>query len=113
MFDSVKKGRIDGLGGNWSSGLAKLYIETGDGLITVPCDNGSTVRALNAAFPGFITSNHGFDNQIVKGRPIAYVMDDMGLILGAFSPISDYCMDCGPFKPGCEDCEDKEAQNEL
>ena len=107
-FGSVKKGRIDGLGGSHGSGLAKLYIETEDGLITVPCDNGPTVRALDAAFPGFIQSNHSFDNQIIKGRPIAYVMDDMGLILGAFVLISDICMECGPFKPGCSDCEDKE-----
>lgn len=107
-FDSVKKARIIGFSGSWGSGIAHLSVETKKGLISIPCDNGPTARSLNAAFPGFIGNGHLVGNEHVEGRYIAYVMDDMGLVLGGFAVISELCWECGPFKPGCDDCDDKE-----
>lgn len=75
-------GKIVGFYGSWGSGLAQLQIETEKGLVSVPCDNGPTVRALNALFPGFIAKGHTIDNSVIKGQKITYEMDDMGLVLG-------------------------------
>jgi len=107
-YESVKKGRIVGFRGSWGSGIAQLLIETENGPKSIPCDNAPTVRALDAAFGGVIDKGHTANTESIKGRPIAYVMDDMDLVLGGFVPISDFCLECGPFREGCDTCEDKE-----
>jgi hypothetical protein len=85
----MRQGIIRGFHGSWCSGLATLEIEdskTGQ-VEGIPCDNGPTVRALDAAFgdvigPGHTVKQHaGF-----IGKEILWDYDDMGLVLGYFGP---------------------------
>ena len=78
----MNKGKIIGFYGTWNSGLAHLKIETKEGVKYIACDNGPTVRALNALFPGFIGKGHTVDNSVIKGQQIEYELDDLGLVLG-------------------------------
>jgi len=107
-FDSVKKGRIVAFRGTWGSGLATLEIEGENGVDSVHCENAATVRALEAAFGDVIGPGHTVKIDTLKGQPIAYTMGEMGLILGSFARISEYCMECGPFELGCRRCNKKE-----
>lgn len=81
----MERGTIVELRGSWGSGIATLVLDTDKGRVYVPCDNGITVRALNAAFPGFITDGHCVDNSVIEGQEIAYATDDLGLTLAGFN----------------------------
>jgi hypothetical protein len=82
----AQTGIIEGFQGSWGSGLGFLVI---DGA-AIPCDNGATVRALNAAFPGFITADHTVDNDVIEGQEVVWDYDELGLCLGWFCPADQY-----------------------
>jgi len=80
------KGTILGFYGSWGSGIATLSIKTESGEhVNIPCDNGPTVRALDAIFD-CIGSGHTINVDKIKGKKIKYEMDDMGLVLGWIAP---------------------------
>ena len=80
-------GTILGFYGSWGSGIATLSIKTESGEhVNIPCDNGPTVRALDAIFDNVIGPNHSLNNSAIKGKKIIYEMDDMGLVLGWIAP---------------------------
>ena len=75
------KARILGFHGRWSSGLGYLSVVDEDGVHhMVPVDNGPAVRALDQAFPGFITRDHAVDNEAIEGRVIEYSADSAGVL---------------------------------
>ena len=87
----IRKGRLIQFHGSWGSGLGILEIEdseTGEHE-HVPCDNGATVRALEAAFGDVITLGHTANGDGYKGREIYWSYDELGLVLEGFTPITD------------------------
>ena len=87
----IKKGRLIQFRGSWGSGLGILEIEdseTGEHEL-VPCDNGATVRALEAAFGDVITEAHTANGDGYKGREVYWSLDEFGLVLEGFTPVED------------------------
>ena len=87
----IRKGKLVQFGGSWGSGLGTLEIEdseTGE-CEHVPCDNGATVRALEAAFGDVITEGHTANGDGYKGQEVYWSLDEFGLVLEAFTPIED------------------------
>lgn len=86
----IRKGRIKALQGSWTSGLACLIIEDSETGITevVPCENGPTVRALDALFGEVIAPGHSIN---LHGghinQEIFWSYDEFGLVLGGFTPV--------------------------
>ena len=87
----IKKGRLIQFRGSWGSGLATLEIEDSETGIPelVPCDNGATVRALEAAFGDVITEGHTANGDGYKGREVYWSLDEFGLVLEGFTPVAD------------------------
>jgi len=84
----IKKGKILEFRGSWGSGLGTLFIEdseTGE-VEAVLCENGPTVRALEAAFGNVITPGHSACGSGHKGQEIFWSVDDLGLLSG-FTPV--------------------------
>ncbi len=87
----LRKGKLIQLRGSWGSGLGTLEIEdseTGECEL-VPCDNGATVRALEAAFGDVITEGHTASGDGYKGREVYWSYDELGLVLEGFTPVED------------------------
>ncbi len=87
----LRKGRLIQFGGSWGSGLGTLEIEdseTGEREL-VPCDNGATVRALEAAFGNVITPAHTANGNGYKGQEVYWSLDEFGLVLAGFTPVED------------------------
>jgi len=85
----IRKGRLIQFRGSWGSGLGTLEIEdseTGE-REPVPCDNGATVRALEAAFGNVITPVHTANGGGYKGREVYWSLDEFGLVLAGFTPV--------------------------
>lgn len=79
----VYRGVIDGFSGSWGSGLGYLVVSG----MPIPCDNGPTVRALDAAFGGVIGEAHCVDGEDGHvGQEIVYSMDEFGMVLGGLAP---------------------------
>jgi len=87
----IRKGRLIQFRGSWGSGLASLEIEDSEtgAHELVPCDNGATVRALEAAFGDVITEGHTANGDGYKGREVYWSYDEFGLVLEGFTPIED------------------------
>lgn len=81
----IYRGVIEAVSGNWMSGLLTMVI----GGVVVPCDNGATVRALDACFGNVIIEGHRFNPDAVIGKEIFWSYDDMGLTLGGFTPVEE------------------------
>ena len=79
----MRRGTITGFSGHWLSGIGYLLV---DG-VGVPCENAPTVRALEGAFGDVIAEGHTVDQEAIIGRQIYYSMDDLGLVLGGFTPV--------------------------
>jgi hypothetical protein len=80
-------GKITGFRGSWGSGMADLVIN-GKG---VPCDNGTTVRSLEACFGNVIGAGHTVKSDGgFMGKRIAFSLDDMGLMMERFTPEQDF-----------------------
>ena len=87
----LRKGRLIQFRGSWGSGLGTLEIEdseTGE-REHVPCDNGATVRALEAAFGNVITDGHTANGDGYKNREVYWSLDEFGLVLAGFTPVED------------------------
>ncbi len=87
----TRKGRLVQFGGSWGSGLGTLEIEdseTGEHEF-VPCDNGATVRALEAAFGDVITPAHTANGDGYKRQEVYWSYDEFGLVLEGFTPVED------------------------
>ena len=87
----IRKGSLVQFHGSWGSGLGTLEIEdseTGEREL-VPCDNGATVRALEAAFGDVITPGHTANGDGYKGQEVYWSCDEFGLVLEGFTPVED------------------------
>jgi len=88
----MNKGTIVGFKGSWSSGIAQLMIKDTKGNIkAIPCENTTTVRALDSCYGGVIQSGRTASEKPFVGKKIFYEYDDMGLMLGGFAPVCDSC----------------------
>ena len=87
----IRKGKLIQFGGSWGSGLGTLEIEDSETGVPelVPCDNGATVRALEAAFGNVITDGHTANGGGYKGREVYWSLDELGLVLEWFTPVED------------------------
>ena len=87
----IRKGRLIQFRGSWGSGLGVLVIEDSETGVPehVPCDNGATVRALEAAFGSVITPVHTANGNGYKGQEVYWSLDELGLVLEAFTPVKD------------------------
>lgn len=85
---TIQKGKIDGFGGSWGSGIATLGIITEGHLKLIHCDNATTVRSLEGAFGNVITAGHCLDVSKIKGREIYFSTNDFGLLEG-FVPVEE------------------------
>jgi hypothetical protein len=85
---TIHKGKIMSLKGSWGSGVAYLEVDCEDGPRSVPCDNGSTVRALHSLFGNVIGEGHSINNKGGHiGQEVFWSYDDMGLMLGGLTPV--------------------------
>lgn len=82
---TTRRGALGKFVGSWSSGIGFLEIDGHP----IPCENGPTVRALDACFGDVIRSGHTVSSESFAGREVVYSVDDIGLLL-AFTPIEDY-----------------------
>jgi hypothetical protein len=91
MTVEIRKGRLFQFRGSWGSGLGSLEIEDSETGIheLVPCDNGATVRALEAAFGDVITEGHTANGDGYKGQEVYWSYDEFGLVLEGFTPVAD------------------------
>ncbi len=88
----VKRGVIKGFQGSWGSGIGFLLVKDSDtGMVEqIPCDNASTVRALEGAFGDVIGDNHSVsENPGFMDQEIYWSMDEIGLTLEAFTPVEE------------------------
>lgn len=87
----IKKGKLIQFGGSWGSGLGLLEIKDSETGVCerVPCDNGATVRALEAAFGNVITEGHTANGNGYRGQEVYWSYDELGLVLGGFTPVED------------------------
>jgi len=86
----IHRGTILGFEGSWGSGLGFLILEDSEthGLMRIPCENGSAVRALEAAFGNVIGRAHDVKgNGGHIGKEIYWSYDEMGLVLAGFTPV--------------------------
>ena len=84
----MNKGIIKGFSGSWGSGLGFLLIEDCKTKQTeqIPCENASTVRALESCFGDTITDGHTANGSGFKNKKIYWDWDEIGLVLGGFTP---------------------------
>jgi len=87
----MNKGIIINFRGSWSSGIAELIIKDEKGKVKeIPCENTSTVRALDACYGGVISVGRTANQKPFIGKKIFYEYGDFGL-LGRFVPACDFC----------------------
>ena len=93
MSNDTHKGTILEFRGSWGSGLGYLIIKDSEtGIIeSIPCDNGITVRSLEAAFGNVIGPNHMVDNINGghRGQEIFYSYDEMRICMDGFTPVNE------------------------
>ena len=87
----IRKGKLVQFRGSWGSGLGSLEIEDSETGVHkhVPCDNGATVRVLEAAFGNVITDGHSANGDGYKGQEVYWSYDELGLVLEGFTPVED------------------------
>lgn len=85
----MNRGKILAFHGSWMSGLATLVIEdfVTKEQVSVYCENGPTVRALEGCFGNVIGNAHSVkgDGGHV-GKEVYYSTDELG-ILNGFTPV--------------------------
>ncbi len=84
----IQKGKIIKFNGSWGSGLGNLSIKTDKGIKNIPCENPSTVRALESAFGDVITAGHTADGNGYKDQEIYFSVADYGVLEG-FVPVEE------------------------
>ena len=80
-------GTIVGFAGSHLSGLGYLFVEVEEGVQPIPCDNPTTVRALDECF-GDVINDMNVDNEAIKGKRIQFETDRTG-ILEWFAPLNE------------------------
>lgn len=87
----IRKGKLIRFSGSWGSGLGTLEIEDSVTGVRecVPCDNGVTIRALEAAFGNVITPGHTANGNGYRGQEVYWSYDELGLVLGGFTPVEE------------------------
>jgi hypothetical protein len=87
---AIRKGTLLSFSGSFGSGLGTLDIRDAKTkkIDSVPCDNGPTVRALEAAFGDTITAGHRANGNGYKGWVVYWVVDDVGVLAG-FTPAGE------------------------
>ena len=103
----IQKGIITGFSGSWMSGLGYIHIQDSDEPWinqSIPCDNASTVRALDARFGNVIGPGHTVNNDPEQrrdengrflpkpghlGKEIFWSYDEIGMIFGGFTPVEE------------------------
>jgi len=89
--ERIKRGTIVDFKGSWGSGIAIISIKDDKGKIqNIPCENTTTVRALDSMFEGVITAGHSVNVEALRGKQIKWIWDDMGLMLGGIAPDTSY-----------------------
>lgn len=78
------RGKIVEFRGSFSSGMAMLVInDRVRGVVSVPCENAPTVRALDACFGNVIGAGHTVRSDGGHiGQDIFYSIDDLGILVG-------------------------------
>lgn len=87
----IRRAVIQSIAGSFGSGILSLHLldsNTGE-LSIVHADNGPTVRALAASFPGVIGPGHTLHAPAVIDKEIFWWYDDLGLCLGGIAPVND------------------------
>jgi hypothetical protein len=88
----MRRGFIKSFQGNFMSGLGFLNIEDSEtGVVEpVPCENGPTVRALEACFGNTIGHGHSVNNDGgFVNREVFWDYDEFGLTLEGFTPVEE------------------------
>lgn len=90
----IYKGKLKGFRGSWESGLGYLLIEDNEtgSVDSIPCDNGPTVRALEACFGNAIDKAHTVKCDQEAGfydKEVYWSYDDFGLTLAGFTPVDE------------------------
>ncbi|MBA7600746.1 hypothetical protein ES703_07805 [subsurface metagenome] len=87
----IRKGKLIQFHGSWGSGLGTLEIEDSATGVRerVPCDNSTTVRALEDAFGDVITDGHTANGNGYKGKEVYWSCDEFGLVLEGFTPVEE------------------------
>lgn len=83
------RGTIEDFRSHRSSGIAHLVVRLEDGHRTlVACENGPTVRALDACFGGVIGPGMTVQVDAIRGKQIEFSRDDIGLMKW-FEPVEE------------------------
>ena len=90
----VRKGKLKGFRGSWGSGLGSLVIEDSETGFTeeIPCDNGTTVRALEGCFGNVIGDAHCVKPDQKAGfydKEVYWSMDEFGIVFDGFTPVDE------------------------
>ena len=88
----IHKGTIRGFHGSHGSGIAELEIQDAiTGAITlIPCENGTTVRSLEAAFGNVISPGHSVDPDGGHiDQEIYWQFGEFGMVMGGFVPVGE------------------------
>lgn len=84
----IEKGILKEFKGSWGSGMGFLAIEINGSVKDFPCDNGTTVRSLEAAFGNVITEGHTASGNGFKDQEVFFSVDDFGVLAG-FTPVAE------------------------
>ena len=95
FLKKCRVGKIIGFSGSWGSGVGFLKIETKNGILNIPCENGATVRALESAFGNMITEGHTANGNGYKNKEIVFIVGDFGLLEG-FIPVEEWDFEKNP-----------------
>jgi len=75
-MEKIYKGTIKDFKGTWNSGIATLILLSDNNVENrVYCENASTVRALDAMFPGFIAEGHRANPDAIKDKVVFYSLE--------------------------------------
>ena len=95
-MEGTFRARIFGFHGSWSSGIATLEVVLANGRTRlVYCENGPTVRALDACFGNVIGPNRTVSVPAhIRDREVVLSLDRMGMLL-AVAPVEDWSWAAG------------------
>ena len=88
LIQMIQKGKLKQFSGSFGSGLGNLTIEVNGKLQQFHCDNGTTVRSLEAAYGNVITKGHTADGIGYKNKEVYFTVDDLG-VLESFCPVEE------------------------
>lgn len=88
----INRGTIKGFSGSAHSGIAFLFVEDViQGIMPIPCDNGTTIKALEKSFGNIMSQANTVDdihgNHI--GQEVYWSYDKEGARLKGFTPVAE------------------------